>query len=203
MFVTIVNAGTGNIFSIAKALKRLQVNSIITDDPEIIKSADKIILPGVGHFKQAMKQLTERKLTDVLNEKALIQKVPILGICLGMQLMSSKSEEGNTPGLGWITASVDKFESNNNYKVPHMGWNTLSGDFEKSRLLEGISLDDEFYFVHSYHWNREAKDEVAARTDYIYSFPSVIEKNNLFGVQFHPEKSFRSGELLINNFISL
>lgn len=203
MLITIVNAGTGNIFSVAKALKRFQVNIIITDDHNVIKSAEKIILPGVGHFKQAMKNLAEKNLIDILNEKAIIQKVPILGICLGMQLMACKSEEGNVPGLGWINAMVNRFESSNNFKIPHMGWNTLSGEFNKTRLLKGLTPDDEFYFVHSYHWNRDAVDEVAARTEYIYMFPSVIEINNLFGVQFHPEKSFKSGEIILQNFVSL
>jgi len=204
MSVTIIDTGMGNIFSIIKVFNRLNVEIVVSENPKVIRYAEKIILPGVGHFKQAMKRLNENYLIDTLNELAFIKKTPILGICLGLQIMAQKSEEGNEMGLGWFDSDVVRFiPTISNQKVPHMGWNNITGEFTKSKLLRGITHEDEFYFVHSYHWRSKSNIEVAASTEYIYSFPSVIEMNNLYGVQFHPEKSFVSGEKILMNFIHL
>lgn len=202
--IHIINYGMGNLHSIQKKLQRLKVDSVISSDISEIKGADKIILPGVGHFQMAMDNIKKLGLLDVLNEVVLIKRKPILGICLGMQLMSNKSEEGNADGLGWIDAEVVKLKVEDSfaYKVPHMGWNQISIS-KSSSLMKGISDGDEFYFVHSYHLVASDKADILNETEYEQKFTSAVEKNNIFGVQYHPEKSHDIGELLLKNFIDL
>lgn len=204
MQITIIDYGMGNLHSVAKKIKSLGQVPIITSDSEEILNADKLILPGVGHFGRAMENLNKLGLKDVLDKAVLVDKKPILGICLGMQLMASKSEEGNTKGLGWIDGEVVKFkvEDTLKYKVPHTGWNQIVKT-KKSPLMEGIPDLAEFYFVHAYHWQSSSKDYVSNETEYEYRFSSAVEKNNIFGVQYHPEKSHDVGEILLKNFITL
>ena len=169
-----------------------------------IVSADKIIIPGVGHFGKAMHNLKQSGVYDALNEAAVVKKTPILGICLGMQLMAEKSEEGNATGFGWIKGQVVKFriDHSDKYKIPQTGWNTIKIK-KQSRLLNGLNGKEEFYFLHSYHIEVADKRDVLTSTDFAYEYVSAIEKENIFGAQFHPEKSHGAGERILKNFIEL
>jgi glutamine amidotransferase len=202
--LVIIDYGMGNLNSVKKKLAQLNINATITSNPKTIELADKIILPGVGHFGKAMENLKRNNLIDALNEYVLIKKKPILGICLGMQLMAKKSEEGNVEGFGWLDAEVKKFKVNNtlSYKVPHLGWNQIS-IAKKSILMNNIPELSEFYFVHSYHLIIKNKDEILNETEFEFTFTSAIEKDNIFGVQYHPEKSHEVGETLLKNYLNL
>jgi len=202
--LAIVDYGMGNLNSVKKKLDRLKTTASITSNPKDIIKADKIILVGVGHFAKAMKNIKELNLLDTLNEVAIIKKKPVLGICLGMQLMAKDSEEGNAEGLGWLDANVRKMQVDDTlrFKVPHTGWNKITQS-KKSRLMKGIPESSEFYFVHSYHLMSNETSNILNETEYCFKFTSAIEKNNIFGVQYHPEKSHDVGEVLLKNFISL
>lgn len=202
--LVIVDYGMGNLNSVKRTLEKLKVESVISSKAEDIANSDKVILPGVGHFGKAMSNLRELKLIDALNEAVLINKKPILGICLGMQLLAGKSEEGNAAGLGWIDAEVTKFSVTDKlrYKVPHMGWNRISIR-KKSLLMNDIPDNSEFYFVHSFRFKENDKSDLLNETEYEGAFTSAIEKDNIFGVQYHPEKSHEIGAQLIKNFIKL
>lgn len=180
----------------------MNVNPVVSSDPREIEKADKIILPGVGHFQRAMENLSNLGMINALNEFVLVKKKPILGICLGLQLMANSSEEGNVVGMGWIDATVVKFRVNDNlkYKIPHIGWNHTIA-YKKSILQKNIPDFSEFYFIHSYHLQVADKTDILSETMYEVKFPSAIEKENIFGVQFHPEKSHKSGAVLLENFI--
>jgi glutamine amidotransferase len=200
----IVDYGTGNLNSVKRSLDRMRVSSIISSDPKDIISAEKIILPGVGHFVKAMSNLKELHLLDTLHEAVLVKQKPILGICLGMELMTKESEEGNAKGLGWLDAKVMRFNVSDKmkYKVPHTGWNRINVK-KKSLLMNNISDLSEFYFVHSYHLKINNQTDLLNETQYSYLFPSAIEMGNIFGVQYHPEKSHDAGAQLLKNFIEL
>lgn len=202
--IGIVDYGMGNLFSIKKKLDNLKIKSIITKEAEVLKKCEKLILPGVGHFKTAVKELKMRKLWDSLHEEAKIRKKPILGICLGMQLMAKCSEEGNEEGLGWFEANVVRFKVKNTvkYKIPHIGWNLVNIEKE-SPLFYRIDVSHGFYFIHEYHIVCEAPEDIISTTKYEYPFASGIQKENIFGLQFHPEKSHEIGEQIINNFAKL
>lgn len=202
--VVIVNYGMGNLQSVKKKVDQLYPNVLISSDPKDIADAAKIILPGVGNFNNAMENIHSFNLFDVLNEKALVQQTPTLGICLGMQLMASSSEEGNATGLNWFDAETLKMEVSDSlrFKIPHMGWNTVSIN-KQCDLLKRVPDDSEFYFVHAYHVKAKNQSDVLTSTIYESSFHSSIQRENIFGVQFHPEKSHDSGLQLINNFIQL
>ncbi len=202
--VVVIDYGMGNIFSVGKLVERLGHQYQISGDREVILKADKIILPGVGHFGKAMSNLQKTNLVETLHEVALVQKKPVLGICLGMQLMASFSEEGDAEGLGWFDARVNRFQIQNEglYKVPHMGWNTLMSHKPNAAVLEGVSADAPFYFVHSYHVEVQNASDVLTTTPYETTFVSAIQKENLIGVQFHPEKSHEAGQQLIQNFLA-
>ena len=202
--LAIVDYGMGNLNSVKKKLDRLKTTASITSNPKDIIKADKIILVGVGHFAKAMKNIKELNLLDTLNEVAIIKKKPVLGICLGMQLMANDSEEGNSEGLGWLDANVRKMQVDDTlrFKIPHTGWNKITQS-KKSRLMKGIPESSEFYFVHSYHLMSNETSNILNETEYCFKFTSAIEKNNIFGVQYHPEKSHDIGEVLLKNFISL
>ena len=200
--ITIVNYKMGNLGSIANMLKRLGVMCTITSDPAEIEAAKKIILPGVGHFDKAMHNLRELELVDLLRKKVLKDSVPVLGICLGMQLLCGSSEEGSLDGLDFIDASVKRFSfsQDKGLKIPHMGWNSVKAE-KSSPLLAGIGQDARFYFVHSYHAVCNDPKDVLTSTFHGYRFTSSFERNNIIGVQFHPEKSHRFGMQLLKNFI--
>jgi glutamine amidotransferase len=201
--IIIIDYYMGNILSIVNKIKRIGHEAIVTNEINLIKKADKIILPGVGHFQKAIENLNRLQLLDVLNETVLFRKTPILGICLGMQLLARHSEEGNVNGLNWLNAEVVKFKINDQlkYKVPHIGWNNVMVKKESS-LFTGLSEDSMFYFVHSYHMVCNDEKDVLTQTEYEYAFTSSVHKDNIFGTQFHPEKSHDAGEVLLRNFIN-
>ena len=202
--ITIINYGLGNLGSIYNMFKKIGVKSVITGDPNEINRAEKIILPGIGHFDRAMEKINQRDFRGIIETKAKKEKVPILGICLGMQLLTNSSEEGRTPGLGLIPAKTIrfKFPKEINLKIPHMGWNFVSRS-SKSSLTEGFEEETKFYFVHSYHVIVEDEKYSILKTIHGYSFDSGIQNDNVFGVQFHPEKSHRFGMKLLRNFAKL
>jgi len=202
--VMIVDYGTGNLNSVKRSLDLLGVCSIVSSDRADIREAEKLILPGVGHFGKAMSSLKRLDLVDPLHQAVLVDKKPILGICLGMELMAERSQEGNADGLGWFDAEIVKFDIANKqrYKVPHMGWNRIIKK-KKSLLMRDVPEISEFYFVHSYHLKIGQESDVLNETEYEVTFPSAIEKENIFGVQYHPEKSHDAGLQLIKNFIEM
>jgi glutamine amidotransferase len=196
--IAIINYGTGNLQSIANMLGKLGHNSIITNKYEDIQSADKLILPGVGAFDTGMSRLEEFGLIQILNKEVLDKKKPVLGICLGMQLMAKGSEEGRLPGLGWIDAEFKRF--NTVLPIPNIGWNTVK-ILNESRLTKGLTNDSRFYYVHSYHAVCHTSEIALMSSVYDYEYISAYESGNIVGVQFHPEKSHLFGMTLLKNFI--
>lgn len=195
----------GNIASIENMLRKIGAKGIVSAEPDIIEQADKIILPGVGSFDYGMNNLNKLGIMSVLRKKVIEEKTPLLGICLGMQLLTHKSEEGILPGLGFINAKTLKFEQEyceQKIKIPHMGWNYIKINNE-SALFDGFTKEMRFYFVHSYYVECEENENVLANTQYGKIFASVISKDNIFGVQFHPEKSHSYGMKLLENFVEL
>ncbi len=198
--IAIVDYGMGNLGSIRNMLSRIGVESTVTSDPNVICLAEKIILPGVGAFDAGMECINRSGLRAVLDERVLADKVPVLGLCLGMQLMAQQSEEGRLKGLGWIEADVVRFRfASNERKVPHMGWNTVTV-VGSDPLAEGVGPESQFYFVHSYFARCRAEESVLFRTYYGEAFASGFVRSNIRGVQFHPEKSHRHGMRLLRSF---
>lgn len=193
MKIVIINYGAGNIQSIMFAIERLGFKAVLSNNPEEIKTADKVIFPGVGEASSAMKMLLESGLDKLI--PTLVQ--PVLGICLGMQLMCNKSEEGNTTGLGIFDVDVIKFTSK--VKVPQMGWNQIYN--LKSPLFQGVTENEFMYLVHSFY--APLCDEAVATTNYELEYASALQKNNFYGTQFHPEKSGDIGEEILGNFLKL
>ena len=200
--VVIIDYGMGNLFSVKNALESLGAEVLISKNPEDLKNADQIILPGVGAFPDGMKNLKALGIIPALEEEVLENKKPFLGICLGMQLLASAGEEyGLTPGLSWIKGRVRKFDVMDGLKIPHIGWNDVSS-FPGAKLFNGIDSSI-FYFVHSYFMVPENSGVVSASCEYGEKFAASVEAGNIFGVQFHPEKSQKSGLKLLKNFLCL
>ena len=197
---------SGNIGSIQNMIKRMGGDCMITNCPNDIFNAKKLILPGVGYFDHGMKNLKKSNLIEVLKKKVLEQNTPILGICLGMQLMTLGSEEGEESGLGFINAHVKKFKTTNKkLKIPHMGWNEITIK-KSSKLFDETFINkfqQKFYFVHSYYVKCENSIDILSTTNYIQEFTSAFEKNNIIGMQFHPEKSHKFGMEVFKNFIRI
>jgi len=202
--IAIVDYGMGNLHSIYRKLVLLGADPIVTANAGDFVNADKIILPGVGHFTNAMDNLHKLRLIEPLNEAVINKKKPVLGICLGMQLMANHSEEGDTAGLGWIDASVVKFNIQDKlkHKVPQTGWNTIEIT-KKNDLLTQIENQSEFYFLHSFHFEQTKTEAILAKTIFEYEFVSAVAQENIFGTQFHPEKSLNTGIQLLKNFIHI
>lgn len=199
--ITIVDYGSGNLGSIVNMLKRAGFVAKLASSPDQVKSATKLILPGVGSFDFAMKQLKEKDLLGVLNDKALVEKVPVLGLCLGVQLFTNRSEEGQEQGLGWFDAEVVRFKLQDfpGLKVPNMGWCDVLQN--KTHLLfDDMHKDPRFYFVHSYHLKAHHAEDVLCTARYGYDYPAGLSRDNISGVQFHPEKSHKYGLKLLSNF---
>lgn len=203
MTVVIIDYGMGNLGSIANMLKQAGEQAAISADPRQIERADHLILAGVGAFDAGMQRLNDLKLIPLLQYMALEKKVPFIGICLGMQLLSHCSEEGQLPGLGWLDAETVKFNligQSTRLRVPHMGWNEICIQ-SAHPLLADLGDEPRFYFVHSYHVRCANPDDVLAVTDYGLPFHSIIRHGNLLGTQFHPEKSHRYGKKILQNFV--
>lgn len=203
MKVTVVDYGVGNLGSIENMLKKLGFDYVIASQTESIKSASKLILPGVGAFDAGMQQLNDSGLRLALDDAVLIRKVPVMGICLGMQLMTEGSEEGRLPGLGWIPARTTRFvpTSGEVLKVPHMGWNSVTPS-KASRSLEYLNGVSRFYFVHSYYVKCNQYSDSLLTSQYgSINFDAAFERNNILGFQFHPEKSHRFGMAIFRSFL--
>lgn len=200
--ITIIDYGMGNLGSIQNMLKRIGVKSIISQDPELISKAQKILLPGVGSFDNAMVKIDQSDLREILDRKALSEGIPILGICLGMQLLTRSSEEGKLAGLGWIAALTKRFPAMPGLKVPHMGWNSVVPAFE-SVLTKDLPDMTRFYFVHSYYVQVDNERDSILKSTHGITFDAAVQHNNIYGAQFHPEKSHRYGQKLLENFAKL
>jgi imidazole glycerol-phosphate synthase subunit HisH len=200
--IAVIDYGVGNLGSIQNMLRKAGATAVVTRDADAIRAADKLILPGVGHFDYGMKMLHETGLVPLLNERVVEHKVPILGICLGMQLLGKGSEEGAAPGLGWIDARCIRFrpeQMDARLKVPHMGWTDIHPT-QEDILFQEMHAEPRFYFVHTYHLVCERKEEVIAEARYGYPFVCAVRHGHVAGVQFHPEKSHKFGLRLLRNF---
>ena len=200
--IVIVDYGMGNLGSVLKAFQKNNIKAMISTSIHDIEIAEKLVLPGVGHFGNGMKKLIEYNYIDILNQKVMGDGIPILGICLGMQLFSKFSNEGNVSGLNWVDAKVEKFNVSNKirWKIPHMGWNSINIHQPDNSLLNNISNNELFYFVHSYHMICNNPSNVISTSVYSHEFVSSITKENIYGTQFHPEKSHSEGWKIIKNF---
>jgi glutamine amidotransferase len=202
--IVIVNYGLGNLASVSNMFKKIGTKDVlISGDADTIQKASKILLPGVGAFDGGMKNLEALGLIPVLNQKALVEKVPVFGICLGMQLLSKRSQEGTKPGLGWIDAETVKFNPDPalKLKVPHMGWDYIK--IKRENPLIATNSHDRFYFVHSYHVKCKDEKQSLATCNFGIEFTCMVNKDNIFGAQFHPEKSLRFGMKILENFSKL
>jgi len=202
--IAIINYGLGNLTSIQNMHKRLGINAIITSETDKIKNASKLILPGVGHFKKGMENLHSSGLKELLDDLVLGQKKPILGICLGAQLMTKHSEEGDVDGLAWVNATTVRFDQKkiNGLKVPHMGWSDIR-IADSNPLWMNLPPEPRFYFVHTFHFLFDKENEISATSTHGYEFVCAFRKDNIFGTQFHPEKSHKFGMKVIENFHKL
>jgi imidazole glycerol-phosphate synthase subunit HisH len=203
--ITIVNYGLGNIQAIANIYKRLNVPVEVVGTSEELAKAKKIILPGVGAFDWAMSLLNNSGMRSCLDEQVKVKKIPILGICVGMQMLAQRSDEGELDGLGWIDAEVKKFDETTftqKTHLPHMGWNDVIPK-RMDCLFRGMETNPRFYFLHSYYFSPMKAEEVLAVTDYNGTFASAVRSGNVFGTQFHPEKSHQWGIQLLKNFSEL
>ncbi len=203
--IAIIDYGMGNLRSVHKSMLRLGRHVHICNSPEKVQKAEKIILPGVGHFARGMQHLRDSGMFDVLKAKVFHDRVPILGICLGMQLLTESSQEGNAAGLGWIAARTKRFDLKENtarLKVPHMGWNSVNL-CRNGGLFKGVDADAVFYFVHTFYVECRFEQDIVATTTYGCTFVSAFERDNIFGTQFHPEKSHDDGMRILKNFVEL
>lgn len=202
--VVIVNYGMGNLGSILNMVRMFCPQSVVTSDPQIICKADKIILPGVGAFDAAISKINQLGLRAVLEERAFQGHVPFLGICLGMQIMMDRSDEGSLGGLGWIPGHVSAFRklNLNGLRVPHMGWAPVT-PVKKDPLLKDYQEGTRFYFAHSFFVTAENNEDVLMRANHGVSFDAIVGRGNIRGVQFHPEKSHKFGKWLLLNFLNM
>jgi imidazole glycerol-phosphate synthase subunit HisH len=202
--VAIVDYGMCNLDSVARAVEECGGRARVTDQTAAIASSSRVILPGVGAFAEAMRNIRARGLDQILYEEVVRREVPLLGICLGMQLLAQRGTEiEDTPGLGWIPGEVQRLvPAGADDRVPHVGWNEVYPSRE-TRLLAGVAPGRDFYFVHSFHFVPASESDIAARTPYGHGFVSAVEHGMIFGVQFHPEKSQRAGFQLLKNFLAV
>lgn len=200
--IAIVDYGLGNTSAFANLYKRLNIPHCVAGTPDQLETADKIILPGVGSFDHAMTLLNESGMCEILEELVLQRKIPLLGICVGMQVLAHSSDEGQLPGLGWIDGTVKKFQPSNleqELYLPHMGWNTVI-PLKTSPLFNDMGNSPSFYFLHSYYFSCSREGDVVAVTEYGDKYASVVHSENVYGIQCHPEKSHQNGIQLLQNF---
>lgn len=200
--IMIVDYGMGNLGSIRNMFHRIGVDSEIVSDPARLKGARKIMLPGVGAFDSAMERINKSGLREILDFKALEDRVPVLGVCLGMQLLTRSSEEGKLPGLGWVAADTKRFPALPNLRIPHMGWN-ITYPTQPNKLTENLPDESRFYFVHSYYVQADNRADSILQTEYGIKFDAALNADNIYGAQFHPEKSHKFGMKLLSNFAEL
>lgn len=203
--ITIIDYGVGNINAFVNVYKRLNISTKIAKTAADLEDAQKLILPGVGHFDHAMSELNKSGMREKLDELVLVKKVPIIGICVGMQMMGNSSDEGIVEGLKWIDAGIKKFDESKVKQVtrlPHMGWNEVRPN-SSNPLFEGLEKNALFYFLHSYYFECNNANDILATSEYGDSFTCAVHRNNVFGIQFHPEKSHHYGEILLHNFAKL
>ena len=203
--ITLVDYGLGNIQAFVNIYKRLNIPVTVSNTADTLKSAKKIILPGVGAFDWAMTSLNKSGMRDCLDDLVLEQKKPVLGVCVGMQMMSQRSKEGQMNGLGWIDAEVKRFDEatfNQKTHLPHMGWNDVTPQ-RSDCLFRGLDIKPRFYFLHSYYFSPYHTEDILAVTNYSCPFASAVRSKNVFGTQFHPEKSHQWGIQLLKNFAEL
>lgn len=203
--ITIIDYGVGNINAFVNVYKRVNVAVKIAKTIDDLKDAEKLILPGVGHFDHAMTQLNNSGMREKLDDLVLNHKIPIIGICVGMQMMANSSDEGNMEGLKWIDATVKKFDETKIHQVtrlPHMGWNDVK-PVKDLDLFKGLEDNAIFYFLHTYYFQCNNTEDIMAVTDYGSEFASAAHHENKYGIQFHPEKSHHYGEILLHNFAKL
>ncbi|WP_284036363.1 imidazole glycerol phosphate synthase subunit HisH [Neobacillus sp. 114] len=200
--IAVLDYGVGNVSSIINMFKKIGVPAIPTNDIAEIEKADKLVLPGVGSFDAGMNKLNSSGMVEAIKNHALNEHKPLLGICLGMQMLGRKSEEGNESGLGLIPFDNKRFEIDGipQLKVPHMGWDITINNIKDDPLVECLTPLQRYYFVHSYHAVCDSEENVLMRCDYGYSFAAAVKKGNIYGVQFHPEKSHKFGMELLSNF---
>lgn len=198
--IAIVDYDIGNIAAVSNMLMRLGIRSVVTSSAQEIEQASKIILPGNGSFDACMKNLRESGLVPILEEKVLCQKTPLLGICVGAQMLGARSAEGEELGLGWLDMQVNKFPDMDGLRVPHMGWNEVWTENKENPLLQSMEEDARFYFVHSYYMAPDNPGDIMLRAKYGIEFAAGVSRGNIAGVQFHPEKSHRFGKQLLNSF---
>lgn len=200
--IAIVNYGSGNIQAIANIYGRLGLQFVVADKPEQLAGADRYLLPGVGAFDQCMRELNASGMRPALEKLVRDDRKPVLGICVGMQLLAPSSEEGNEKGLGWIDGAVKRFDPSTFHqatRLPHMGWNTTE-PVQKHPLFDGVDLATGYYFLHSYYFECARDEDILAVTEYGGRFAAAVHRENVFGVQFHPEKSHQAGIQLLKNF---
>ena len=200
--ITIVDYGMGNLGSILNMFKRIGARARISANPLDLEHAEKILLPGVGAFDGAMERINSGGFREFLDRKALVERIPVLGICLGMQLLTRSSEEGRIAGLGWIAAETLRFPQSKGLKIPHMGWNEVNPS-RASPLTSGLAPGARFYFVHSFYVRVDHDEDSVLQAHYGVTFDAAVEHGNIFGAQFHPEKSHRFGMQLLSNFARL
>lgn len=203
--ITIIDYGLGNIKAFVNVYERLNIKTRIACNSDDLSGATKIILPGVGAFDHAMTQLNQSGMREELEKKVLINKIPVMGICVGMQMLAKSSDEGVLPGLGWIDGKVKLFDAKkNNYKtqLPHMGWNSIN-PINNHPLMTGFNAESRFYFLHSYYFACNNPEDVMSTTEYGINYASAVYRENIFGIQFHPEKSHSNGIQLLHNFAKL
>jgi len=200
--ITIIDYGMGNLGAMQNIFKRIGVAVEIASTPEAIANATKLLLPGVGAFDSAMKRINASGLREVLDRKALQERVPVMGICLGMQLLTQRSEEGQQPGLGWISAVTKRLPPMPGLKIPHMGWNVVA-PMRDSLLTQGLPAESRFYFVHSYYVQVDDAEDSVLTAHYGVTFDAVVSHRNLHGAQFHPEKSHKFGMRFLANFAGI
>jgi glutamine amidotransferase len=200
--ITLLNYNMGNLFSVEKKLRQLGTEVLVTSDPAEVLKAKKLILPGVGHFGKAMEELKRLDLIGPLNEVVIEKNVPVLGICLGMQLMTKGSEEGSSEGLGWFSCKTERMQVSDPYrfKIPHTGWNTIEHP-GLDKALQNVPSGSEVYFVHAYGVLEAPEEEILTTSTYDRQFVSALRKEQIIGMQFHPEKSHEVGKLLLKNFV--